>query len=317
MYKKIVKLIKKYPNIVLARHIGVDPDALGSQLALKESIELTFPDKKVYAVGSGSTKFHYIGKLDKIEERLENALLIVLDTPDKRRIDSVNLGDYEAVIKIDHHPFMEEFANLEWIDDTASSACQMVIELIFNTKLKMNQSVAEKLFIGLASDTNRFAFRTCNAKTFYLVSELLRKYPIDIESLYQKLFMRPLNEIRLQGYISQNMIVTDHGVGYVKLTGEVLNKFKADASSAGNMVNNFNYIEDFIVWALISEDLKNGIIKINIRSRGPEINQVAERHNGGGHKFASGARVYTMEEAEQIIDELDSVCKKYIEENEK
>lgn len=317
MYKKIMKLIKKYPNIVIARHIGVDPDALGSQLALKEAIEVTFPEKKVYAVGSGSTKFHYIGKLDKLESVLKDALLIVLDTPDKKRIDSANPDDYEEIIKIDHHPFMQQFASLEWIDDTASSACQMVIELIFNTKLKMNQSIAEKLYIGLVSDTNRFAFRTCTSKTFYLVSELLRQYPIDIELLYQKLFMRPLNEIRLQGYISQNLVVTDHGVGYVKLTGEVLSKFKADASTAGNMVNNFNYIEDFFVWALISEDLKNGIIKVNIRSRGPEINQIAERHNGGGHKFASGARVYTMEEAEQIIDELDAVSKKYIEENEK
>ena len=86
IYRKIYKEIKKYNNIVIARHIGVDPDALASQLALKESIKLTFPKKSVYAVGNGSTKFSYMGHLDKLEE-FDNILLIVLDTPDKKRID--------------------------------------------------------------------------------------------------------------------------------------------------------------------------------------------------------------------------------------
>ena len=34
MWKKVYKLIKKYDTIVITRHIGVDPDAMGSQLAL-------------------------------------------------------------------------------------------------------------------------------------------------------------------------------------------------------------------------------------------------------------------------------------------
>ena len=68
MFKKIYKEIKKYNTIVIARHIGVDPDALASQLALKESIKLTFPSKNIYAVGNGSSKFSYMGKLDKLED---------------------------------------------------------------------------------------------------------------------------------------------------------------------------------------------------------------------------------------------------------
>ena len=34
MYKQIFKTIKKYDSIVLARHIGVDPDAMASQIGL-------------------------------------------------------------------------------------------------------------------------------------------------------------------------------------------------------------------------------------------------------------------------------------------
>ena len=58
MYKKIFKEIKKYKTIVIARHIGVDPDAMASKIALRDSIKLTFPEKKVIAVGTGSAKFN-------------------------------------------------------------------------------------------------------------------------------------------------------------------------------------------------------------------------------------------------------------------
>ena len=112
MFKKIYKEIKKYNTIVIARHIGVDPDALASELALKESIKLTFPNKNVYAVGNGSSKFSYMGHLDKLEE-FENFLLIVLDTPDKKRIDYRDYNKASMIIKIDHHPFIEDFGGIE------------------------------------------------------------------------------------------------------------------------------------------------------------------------------------------------------------
>ena len=46
LFKEILKQIKKYDNIVIARHIGADPDALGSQFSLKEIIEANFKNKK-------------------------------------------------------------------------------------------------------------------------------------------------------------------------------------------------------------------------------------------------------------------------------
>lgn len=317
MYKKIYKTIKNYDEIVIARHIGVDPDALSSQLALRDSILLTFPEKKVYVVGNGSTKFHYIGRLDKNEEFPNNALLIVLDTPDKKRIDGAIPENFVESIKIDHHPYIETFATTELIDDTASSTCQMIMELLFETKLKMDYEIARKLYIGLICDTNRFSFRNSTPKTFFLVAKLLEQYPLDIETIYQQIYTRPLTEFRLQGYISLNMTVTEYGVAYIKLTEDILNKFKTDAGAAGNIVNNFNYVDEFLVWLTISEDIKNEIIKVNIRSRGPEINRIAEKFNGGGHMYAAGARVQSMDEVDLLIDELDRVTKHYMDELEK
>ena len=314
MYKEIYKYIKKYNNIVIARHIGVDPDAMASQIALRDSIKLTFPEKNVYAVGNGSSKFSYIGKLDKVEE-LEKPLLITVDVTDKKRVDGVDFSKFDFIIKIDHHPFIEDFGGLECIQDYASSAAEIIMDLLLNTKLECNKQIAETLYYGLVSDSNRFLFNTCGPRTFELVSKYLEMYKFDVKDLYQNLYLRPLNEVKFQGYIAENLIVTEHGVAYIDITDEIINKYKVDSAAPGNMINDFNFINEILVWATITEDIKSGLIRISIRSRGPVINQVAERHNGGGHKMASGVRVSTFEEAHQIMKELDQVTEEYIKLN--
>ena len=310
MYKKFLKTIKRYDTIVIARHIGVDPDALCSQLALRDAIRLNFPEKKVIAIGTGSQKFAHIGKLDKLE-KVDNALLIVTDTPDKRRIDSAVLSDFSYIVKIDHHPFVEDFGGLEIINDQASSACEIIMELLIQMKLALNSSIAELLYMGLVSDSNRFLFDSSTSHLFSLISYYLDKYPFDLSKCYQKLYLRPLNEVRLEGYISLNMTVTENGLGYIPITDAIIQKYGVDSASAGNMINNFNFIKEVLVWVTMTEDVKNDQIRISIRSRGPVINQVAEKYHGGGHKFASGVRVKTMEEAMKIIDDLEQVLIEY------
>lgn len=310
MLEEIYNKIAFYDNIVIARHIGVDPDALGAQLGLKHSILLTFPEKKVYAIGNSSTKFKYFPKLDKLDH-LENVLFIVVDTPDKKRVDAPEIKSSYS-IKIDHHPYIETYCDLEYIDDTSSSASELVLRLIENTPLQMNQEIAEMIFMGIVSDTNRFLYNS-NDKLFGVLSNLLHHYPLDTGKLYQNIYMRPLNEARFQGYIAQNMIVTTHGLGYIKITNDIMMTLGVDAGAAGNLINNFNNIEEVIVWVTLTEDVKNNLIKINIRSRGPVINHVAEKYNGGGHKFASGARVKTMNEADNLIRDLEEECRIYVD----
>ena len=310
MYKKILKMIKRYDAIVIARHIGVDPDALCSQLALRDVIRLNFPEKKVIAIGTGSAKFAHIGKLDKLE-KLDHALLIVTDTPDKRRVDSVDFSQFSSVIKIDHHPFVEDFGGIELIDEKASSACEIIMKFLMHTKLQINSSIVELLYMGLVSDSNRFLFDSSTPELFSLISYYLDKYPFDLSDCYQKLYMRPLNEVRLEGYIALHMTVTEHGLGYIPITNEIIHEYGVDSASAGNMINNFNFIKEVLVWVTMTEDIKNNQIRISIRSRGPVINHVAEKYHGGGQKSASGARVKTMEEAMKIIDDLEQLLIEY------
>ena len=112
------------------------------------------------------------------------------------------------------------------------------------------------------------------------------------------------------------MKITENCVGYIKVTNDVIEKYKIDTASSGDSINDFNNIEDILVWLSATEDVRNNYIRVSIRSRGPAINAVAEKYGGGGHKLASGAKIPSFEEVDMLINDLDKVCKKYIEEGE-
>ena len=80
------------------------------------------------------------------------------------------------------------------------------------------------------------------------------------------------------------------------------------------MINNLTFVQEIIIWVFFTEDIKNNVIKANIRSRGPIINEVATKYGGGGHIYASGARLKTWDEAEELIKDLDEVSASYAKE---
>ena len=315
IYKKILRQIKKYDNIIIVRHIGADPDALGSQFALKEIIKNLYPKKNVYAIGSPSNRFRFMGILDKMPEiNLSECLLIVLDIPDLKRIDGANPSDYGYVIKIDHHPFIDEFGDLVLVDDTASSACQLILEFVFANKIKLDTSVAEKLFWGIVSDTGRFMHAYTTTRTLELVTRMIEEVNLDFTSLYEPLYMRPLSEVRFQGYIYDNMTVTENGVAYIKIEDDLLKEYGVDSASAGNIISELKCINELWIWVFLTEDKKSNLIRANIRSRGPAINEVASIFGGGGHQLASGARLTSWKQADDLIKSLDELAGKYVKE---
>ena len=312
-FKAVAKMIKKYNNIVIARHIGADPDALGSQLALREMIKNMYPNKKVLAIGNPSSRFKFMGTLDRVDDITEPTLLIVLDTPDIKRIDGAILDDYDYVIKIDHHPVVDDFANLSIVMEDASSTAQILLELFFANRFKITESIARLLYLGVVSDTDRFLHDYTSVKTFALVAKLLEETNIDFTSLYAPLYMRPLAEIRFQGYIYQNMEITENGLAYIKITDDLLKEYGVDSASAGNMINDLKFVNEIITWAFFTEDKKSNLIRVNIRSRGPYINEIASKYNGGGHKYASGARLTSPKQINDLIEDLDQAVLKYKE----
>lgn len=313
--RRIYKKIKQYDTIVIARHVSPDPDAIASQIALRDAIRLTFPKKKVYAIGTSVSKFKYYGVLDKVDETTFNddALLIALDVPNLSRVDGVDSSAFVEMFKIDHHPSDEIFGACDWVDETSSSTCQMIIEFLLSTGMKIDRKVAENLYLGVVSDSDRFLISYTSAKTFYLVAKLIEKTQIDFTNLYHYLYERPYEEIRFHGYISENLTITENGFAYIKITPKVLNEYNVDPATPSNMINDFSNIKHVYVWTFVTLDEKNEVYKVNIRSKGPVINDTAAQFGGGGHKFASGVRTYNKEDVDKLLKALDEDCRKYKE----
>ncbi len=313
--KKIYKKIKQYNTIVIARHISPDPDAVASQIALRDAIKLTFPKKQVYAVGVSVSKFRYYGNLDKIDEsvNLKEALLIALDVPNLARVDGVNLDDFKEKMKIDHHPTEDTFGECDYVDDTSSSTCQIIIDFLLTTGMKIDQKIAENLYLGVVSDSDRFLITYTSAETFYLVAKLIEKTKIDFTNLYHFLYERPYEEIRFHGYLSENFTITENGFGYIIIDKDKLKEYNVDPATPSNMINDFSNIKNVYVWTFVTYDEKNEIWKVNIRSKGPVINDTASLFGGGGHKMASGIRLHNKDDIENVLKALDEVCRKYKE----
>lgn len=312
--KTILKRIKQYDTIVVARHIGPDPDAICSQVALRDAIREHYPKKKVYAVGVNISKFRKYGEMDKIDcSKLSKVLLITLDVPNMCRVDGIDKLVYQDIIKIDHHPFEEDFHGLEWIDDTSCSTCQMITELLFKSNWPISKNVASNLFLGIVSDSDRFLLSYTSIKTFKLVIKLIETTHIPFTKLYEKLYERPIEEIRFHGYLADNLKVTENGFAYLSITDEIVHKYEVDSATASNMVNDFNYIKGVYVWCFVTYDAKANIYKVNIRSKGPIIKDIASKYHGGGHNYASGVRTQNKEDIKRLYQDLDECCKEYKE----
>lgn len=313
LFKKINKLIKAYDNIVLARHISPDPDAIGSQIALRDAIKLNYPDKKVYAIGAGVAKFKYFGSLDKLDnEVIEDALLIVLDVPNFNRVDGIDSINYKQIIKIDHHPAEDIIGDVDFTSSDYSSTCEMVAEFLLESKYQMDRKIAENLFLGIVADSDRFLFRNTTTHSIEISLELIKRYNIDFVSLYDNLYFKNYNECKFEAYIINNLTITENGFGYINIDNNVVEQMGVDTTTASTIVNEFNFINELYAWCFITYDERNSIYKANIRSRGPIINEIANHYNGGGHKYASGARLKNKEDVKKLLNDLDNCCKEYL-----
>lgn len=313
MKRQIIDTIEQYDKIIIHRHVRPDPDAYGSQIGLAELLRANYPNKEVYVVGEHEDSLSFMATPQAIaDETFDGALIIVTDTANTERIDDLRYTMGAYVIKIDHHPNDDAYGDYLWVDTSASSCSEMIYNLYEEAQetngWKMPDAAARLLFTGIVGDTGRFLFPSAGIKTFEVAGQLIQ-YNFDRNEVFDGMYEMDRKLLHLQGYIYQNFIIDEHGAAYIKITEEVLKEFNVTPSETSLLVGSLGNVKGICAWVIFIEEGET--IRVRLRSKGPIINVLAKKYNGGGHPLASGATATSWEEAERVIEDLQQICKEY------
>ncbi|WP_368900612.1 bifunctional oligoribonuclease/PAP phosphatase NrnA [Oceanobacillus oncorhynchi] len=307
---KIIEAIEASERIIIHRHVRPDPDAIGSQMGLKALIRHSFPKKEVYAAGEDIPSLTFLAQMDDVSDELyQGSLVIVCDTANQPRIDDDRYNNGKQLIKIDHHPVTDSYGDIEWVSTDASSTSEMIVGLALEARSRgwnLNNEAARLLYAGIVGDTGRFKFPSTTVKTFQYAGELVR-YDFDRTAIYDGLYEAEEKVLRLSGHILQHFKMSENGLCVIKLTAELLKAFNVTVEESNQLVQTVADVKGIKAWVFFIEEPDQ--IRVRIRSKGIVINQIAKKYNGGGHPLASGATVYTWEEANHLAADLEKVCK--------
>ncbi|WP_338955416.1 bifunctional oligoribonuclease/PAP phosphatase NrnA [Spiroplasma endosymbiont of Polydrusus cervinus] len=312
----ILQKIKEYQTIICLRHVSPDGDAYGSAFGLAQFIKDNFPNKKVLVDGEPSDFLAFLATPNLVQqEDYQGALVIVTDTANIERIDSKYWQKAEEVIKIDHHPNMTPFGDLQWIDETKIAASEMIAELVLTSSLTVTPQAARLIFTGIVTDSNRFMYSKTCQETFMLAGQLVAT-GFDLQSVYQNLYEDSWVNVRFKNYLLSQVVVYDDQISYVKITDEMLKEHAMNYETVKPWVNIMSNIKEFKIWMWAIENKAESYINLSIRSNAYIINGVAEKYYGGGHQLSSGAKIYQWEDLEKVLKDLSSFIKnniKYME----
>jgi len=217
---------------------------------------------------------------------------IIVDTHDLNYlgVESAKLAqESAAVLVIDHHEPRREIGELELLDPTASSTCELVYLIAAALGVELPADAAEAIFAGIVYDTGSFSYPKTAARTFECALELVRRgvVPYEIHKLMyesstegalllQKAALSSL-ELRLAGRVAVQAL-DRHTLAAARASYE-------DADGLVNIPLQSGRVE---VSVLFKEGL-DGRLRCSLRSKGSvNVARIAQDFGGGGHKTAAG-----------------------------
>ncbi|MDE6108110.1 MAG: bifunctional oligoribonuclease/PAP phosphatase NrnA [Oscillospiraceae bacterium] len=317
----ILGKIKEYDRIMIFRHIRNDGDCVGSSKGLKRIIQLTWPEKEVYLIDHDTAQYlEFMGPEDPEvpDEIYESALGIVVDTASESRISNPKYKLCKELIKIDHHIPLEDYGVLSWVEEERSSCCEMIVHFYdtFRDQLKIDSEAATHLYTGMVTDSGRFKYDGVTGDTLRMGAILL-DIGVDTETLFARLYLEAYEYLKFKANIYERMQITSNGVAYIYIDRAMQEEFNLSLEQASACIGNLDSIRGCISWlAFIETGDEQGSIRVRLRSRFVHINSIAENYHGGGHACASGATVYSREEADALLRDTDALVREYKETHE-
>ena len=310
--RRVESAIKRYDRIAIFRHTMPDFDALGSQMGLATWIKDNFPNKEVVVLGDNHVTFtpRLFPEMNSLTMTWfqQPFLAIIVDTANTSRISDPRWKKAKFKIKIDHHPWVENYGNVSIIETNGCAAAENIVNMILNFKGKyiFSKQAASYFYIGIAGDSGRFQYSSTSKHTFAIAGFLL-DCGIEITKLYQSMYLKTLEDLNVTAYILTHYSVSEKGVAYYILDNKVLKEMNITTERGKENVNLFANIEGVNAWCSITEDVADNCWRVSLRSKEVPINGVAAMFEGGGHAQAAGAKLNKIEELPNLIKELDKL----------
>jgi len=295
--------IKKASNILLVTHDRPDGDALSSVCAIIELLEKINKKYFAYCKDEPPYTYNFLPHLEKIKfnknelQFNEFDLIIVLDCGSLSRTNLVkeinNKNQEQYIIEFDHHPKIDDYANIEIRDIKASSTAEILYNFFKSNQIKINKNTANCILTGILTDTGNLLYPSTTDTTIKITSEMLLRganYPKIIKHTSHnksfegmKIWGKALNNLRVnKKYNFAFSILTNNDIKESSATDE-------EMEGVSGFLSNLAEVRGLI---FLREE-KPGLIKGSLRTSHPDIDisRLAIILGGGGHPKASGFNI--------------------------
>jgi len=310
MKDKLLEIIEKHSSIVIFGHANPDGDCYGSQAGLKRVLQIKYPRKRVYMVGTGFPAFFSrLGEMDKIsDEIIKSSLGIIVDCSNEARCEDQRVSNTIERIKFDHHlEGNNPFTGVALLNTGKIAAAEIIVEWAFKNRLKLDKIAAEAFFLGISTDSGRFMYDLTTPLTFKTVSRLL-EYGVVMSELYNILYQNEESDLAIKGFILSHYKKTKFGLIYIVITQADIKKLGIDSNRAAGQVNLLSNIIGYPIWASFTE-LPDGRYRAELRSKGVMIQPIALKFGGGGHPNACGISSFDGNKIEDVIIEINNLLR--------
>lgn len=311
-------------RLVITTHAKPDGDAVGSTLALARAAALLGKHADVWYIGPLMDLFRSVIEPDRpglVSDSRHPAddcdLIIITDTGARSQLKDLRawLDRHKGRIGvIDHHIQGDaDLSDFRIVDPRAAAASEIAADVIARLGVEMTRSIAEPLYLGIATDTGWFRFSNTTSRTLRLAADLIDA-GVDHADLYRRVEQTDSpGRLRLLARALTSIEIVGGG------RAAVLTLRQADYQAAGASPEDTHGFSDLplsvesIEVACVIAETRQGHVKLSLRSKpGPhavDVNQIARLFGGGGHARASGARIERPldEVRPRVIEALDGI----------
>ncbi len=315
-WKNLEEIIEKNNKFIITTHINPDGDGIGSELGIFHILKKL--GKKSLIINDSPTPEFYkfldpknelIKQYEKKyrEKLLEADVFFLIDISNFERLGRISkiVKNSSAVkVVIDHHHSNSGWGDVNIIDESASASGEIVYDLANRLGIKIDNALANYLYVAIFTDTGSFRFSNTNKKAHFICGELIEK-GINPREIYGNVYESySWERMILFAKVLSTLKKTAEGkVSSIHITKEMMKSSNAKREDIEGFIEYITAIKDVEIAVLFLELPKNKV-KVSLRSRSKyDINQVAEMFGGGGHKNASGITMqnYTLQEAEKLV----------------